>query len=155
MTAVVIGIGNAFRRDDGIGPAVAAQLAAHPIPGVRVLAGPAEPTAILDGWAGAALAIVVDAADGGVPGRVRQCTIDAFVDSAPVSSHDLGLRQTYELGLVLGRVPGELVVVTVDVADTGHGVGLSPAVSAALPAAVRLVRVVLGQQAEESADQKS
>ncbi len=155
MTTVVIGIGNAFRRDDGIGPAVATHLAAHPVPGVRALVCPAEPAAILDAWAGSALAVVVDAACGAVPGRVRRCTVDDLADSAPVSSHDLGLRQTYELGLVLGRVPGELVVVTVDVADTGHGVGLSPAVSAALPLAVRLVRGLLGQQAEESVDQKS
>lgn len=149
---VVIGIGNAFRRDDGIGPAVAAQLAIRGIPAVTC---PAEPTAILDAWDDAALAVVVDAADGGVPGRIRQCTVDDLADSAPVSSHDLGLRQTYELGLMLGRAPGSLVIVTVDTADTGHGVGLSPAVAAALPGAVRLVEGILGRQPEKSADQTS
>ena len=150
--AVVIGIGNAFRRDDGIGPAVAAQLAAR---GVSAVTCAAEPTAILDAWAGSALAVLVDAAGGGVPGRIRQCTIEDLADVAPVSSHDLGLRQTYELGLMLGRAPGALVVVTVDVADTGHGVGLSPAVADALPGAVRLVEGILGQQSEKSADQES
>ena len=150
--AVVIGIGNAFRRDDGIGPAVAAQLAAR---GVSAVTCPAEPTAILDAWAGSALAVLVDAAGGGVPGRIRQCTIEDLADAAPVSSHDLGLRKTYELGLMLGRAPGALVVVTVDVADTGHGVGLSPAVADALPGAVRLVEGILGRQSEKSADQES
>jgi hydrogenase maturation protease len=149
---VVIGIGNAFRRDDGVGPAVAAQLLAL---GVSAVACPAEPTAILDAWDGAALAVLVDAAGGGVPGRIRQCTIDDLADSAPVSSHDLGLRQTYELGLLLGRAPGSLVIVTIDIADTGHGMGLSPAVAAALPAAVRLVEGILGQQSDKSADQTS
>lgn len=150
--AVVIGIGNAFRSDDGIGPAVAAQLAAR---GVSAVTCAAEPTAILDAWAGSALAVLVDAAAGGVPGRIRQCTIEDLADAAPVSSHDLGLRQTYELGLMLGRAPGALVVVTVDVADTGHGVGLSPAVADALPGAVRLVQGILGRQSEKSADQES
>ena len=149
--AVVIGIGNEFRRDDGIGPAVAAHLAAR---GVRALMCVAEPAAILAAWAGSALAVVVDAADGTVPGRIRQCAITDLAGSAGVSSHDLGLRQTYELGLVLGRAPGALVVVTVDVADTGHGVGLSPAVAAALPGAVALVEGLLCRQAHKSADQQ-
>lgn len=148
----MIGIGNEFRRDDGIGPAVAARLAARGVPAVMCRA---EPTAILDAWAGSALAVLVDAAAGGVPGRIRQCAIDDLADSAPVSSHDLGLRQTYELGLLLGRAPGTLVVVTVDVADTGHGVGLSPAVADALPGAVRLVEGILGQQSEETTEKKS
>ncbi len=149
---VVIGIGNEFRRDDGIGPAVAASLAARGAPAVACAA---EPTAILDAWEGAALAILVDAVDGPVPGRIRRCTIAELTECAPVSSHDLGVRQTYELGRALGRTPEALVVVVVDVADTGHGVGLSPPVAAALPAAVRLVESVLSQQTGEPADQQS
>lgn len=34
--AAVIGIGNELRRDDGIGPAVAAEIQHRDIPGVRV-----------------------------------------------------------------------------------------------------------------------
>ncbi|MGI9126012.1 MAG: hydrogenase maturation protease [Mycobacterium sp.] len=153
--AVVIGIGNEFRRDDGIGPAVAAQLSG--LPGVRVLACAAEPAAILDAWTGAALAVLVDAAAGGVPGRIRRCGIGDLVDPAPLSSHELNVRQTYELGRALGRVPESVVVVAVDVADTGQGPGLSPAVAAALPLAVGVVRDVLGdfrQQADEAGDQQ-
>jgi hydrogenase maturation protease len=37
------------------------------------------------------------------------------------------------LGEALGQIPDRLVVFTVDVADTGHGVGLSPAIAAAVP----------------------
>ncbi len=151
--AVVIGIGNPLRRDDGIGPAVAAGLAGHDLPGTRVLTCAAEPTALLDAWEGAALAVLIDAVAGDRPGRVRTCSLVDLAEAAPVSSHDLGLRQAYELGRVLGRAPESVIVVTVDVADTGHGQGLSPAVAAALPDAVCAVVALLGQQADESTHQ--
>lgn len=146
--AVVIGLGNAFRRDDGVGPAVAAAVEAMRLPGVRVVC-PAETTAILDAWDGAALAVVVDAARGGAPGRVRQCDLADLVEETPVSSHELSLRQTYELARALGRAPGRVVVVGVDVADTGYGTGLSPAVAAALPQVLDVVRCLIPAQVQE------
>ena len=59
--AVVIGIGNPFRNDDGIGPAVAAQIEEQRLPGVRVVISDGEPAGLLEAWAGADLAVVVDA----------------------------------------------------------------------------------------------
>ena len=44
-----------------------------------------------------------------------------------MSSHALGLPQTYALGHALGQIPDQLVVFTVEVADADHGVGLTPA----------------------------
>ena len=108
---VVIGIGNDHRRDDGIGPAVAAAVAARELPGVRVHRCAAEPTAILDAWEGAGVAVIVDAVMGGVPGRVGRCSLDEVTESATLSSHDLNLRQTYEVVRALGRVPAAVVVV--------------------------------------------
>lgn len=151
---VVIGIGNSFRCDDGVGSAVAAELARQDIPGIRVLNCAAEPTAILDAWQGAARVVLVDAAAGGDPGTVRRCTLDDLTEPTPVSSHDLSLRQTYELGRALGRAPESVVVVSIDVADTGHGVGLSPPVRAALPEAVRAVLDAVAGKGEEPADQQ-
>jgi len=155
MSAVVIGIGNDLRRDDGIGPAVAAAVVGRGLPGVRVLTCAAEPTAILDAWSGAGLAVLVDAAvvADGIPGRVRQSSLSEVADSRALSSHDLSLVGTYELGRALGRAPASVVVVSIDVVDTGYGTGLSPAVAAALPAAVRAVAAILAGQAQESSDQ--
>ena len=146
---MVIGVGNSYRRDDGVGPAVAAAVAALGLPGVRVCCG-TETTAILDAWAGVGLAVVVDAAAGGSPGRVRRCELYDLTEDDAVSSHELSLRQTYDLARALDRAPGSVLVVTVDVADTGHGEGLSPAVAAALPEAVRVVQRAIGEQAEKS-----
>jgi hydrogenase maturation protease len=140
---VVLGIGNRHRRDDGVGPAVAAELAAHDLPGVRIVCCAAEPTALLDAWTGARLAVLVDAVAGGEPGRVRCVGLGDLGAPAAVSTHELDLAGTYGLGLALGRVPRDLVIVAVDVADVGHGEGLSPPVAAALPRAVRVVTAAL------------
>ena len=150
MTAVVIGVGNEFRRDDGVGPAVAAALAARDLPGVRVLTCAAEPAAVLDAWTGSRLAVLVDAAVGDEPGRVRAAPLRELAGTPEqLSSHDLSLWQTYRLGRELGRAPDTVLVVTVGAADTGHGAGLSPAVAAAVPAALAAVLSLLpGDSAE-------
>lgn len=135
-SAVVIGIGNGFRRDDGVGLAVAERIAEHRLPGVHVVTATGEPSALLEAWTGAARAVVVDAATGEdpAPGRVRRWSAtDLEAAATALSSHALGLAQTTALGRALGRMPAELVVFTVETADTGHGVGLTPAVAAAVP----------------------
>jgi hydrogenase maturation protease len=144
MTVVVIGVGNTHRRDDGVGPAVAAKIAADCPAGVRVVTCVVEPTAILDAWDGADLAVVIDAAagEGVVAGRVRRCEIGDLGHRGGFSSHDLDLAQTYELARVLGRAPSRVVVVSVEVADVGYGVGLSCQAAQAVP---RMAAMVLDE----------
>jgi hydrogenase maturation protease len=139
--AVVIGIGNGFRRDDGVGLVVAEQIGKHDRPGVRVMTAIGEPAAILDAWTGVALAVGIDAAmgEGSTPGRIRRWTPTDTAASGLVSSHAFGLPQTYALGQALGRIPDQLVVFTVEIADAGYGPGLTPAVAAAVPTAVEAV----------------
>ncbi len=139
--AIIIGIGNDFRRDDGVGLAVAQRIAERNLPGVRVLSGISESTAMLDAWSGASRAVVVDAVTGANsdPGRIRRWTGPGLETSAVVSSHALGLAQTCALGQALARMPDELVVFTVDVVDTNHGIGLTPPVAAAVPNLVDVI----------------
>ena len=42
------------------------------------------------------------------------------------------------------QIPDKLVVFTVDIADAGHGVGLTPAVAAAVPEVIKAVLEELG-----------
>lgn len=141
MTDVVIGIGNSFRHDDGVGLAVADRIAERNLPGVRVVTGIGEPAAMLEAWSGAARVVVVDAAvgDDSTPGRIRRWTAHDLDATTVVSSHAFGLAQTYALGRALGRIPDDVVVFTVETADTTHGVGLTPAVAAAVPDVVAAV----------------
>ncbi len=150
--AVVIGIGNDYRRDDGVGPAVAAILAETEPSRVRVVTCAAEPTAVLDAWDGSRVAVLVDAAVGGSPGQVRTCSLEELIETRSVSSHELSLRATFELARALGRAPDRVAVVSIGVADTGHGIGLTPAVQAALPEAVRAVLRAVGD-GQKPADQ--
>ncbi|WP_349307520.1 hydrogenase maturation protease [Rhodococcus sp. IEGM 1305] len=61
MTVVVIGLGNDLRRDDGIGPIVARQVADHVAPDVCVSVSDGDPGTLLEAWTGAQLAVIVDA----------------------------------------------------------------------------------------------
>ncbi|MDX3189687.1 hydrogenase maturation protease [Streptomyces sp. MN03-5084-2B] len=141
--AVVIGVGNEYRRDDGIAVAVLAALEADPIPGVRAVLCDGEPAALLDAWSDVDVAVVVDAVlcEPATPGRVWTSTVDGWPPrAAPASSHALGIPDAVRLGAALGRVPKELVVYAVEAADLGLGTGLTPAVRAAVPEVVRAVR---------------
>jgi hydrogenase maturation protease len=143
---LIIGIGNDFRHDDGVGLTVAQRIAEHDLPGVRVVSGIREPATLLDVWSGVKRAIVVDAAAGAnsAPGRIRRWTPSDLETSVMVSSHSLGLAQAYALGEALVQIPDELVIFTVDVVDTNHGIGLTPAVAGAVPQLVDLIVAELG-----------
>jgi hydrogenase maturation protease len=138
---IVIGIGNDFRRDDGVGLAVAEQIAQRSLPHVRVMSGISDSTAMLDAWSDAGRVVVVDAVAGAdaAPGRIRRWTSADLETTAVVSSHALGLAQTCALGKALARMPDELMVFTIDVADTNQGIGLTPAVADAVPSLVDLI----------------
>ena len=134
----VIGIGNEFRRDDGIGPEVLGGLAGRAAGSVRLVLCDGDPARLIEAWTGTALAVVVDAvrADPPVPGRLHRMVLDRSGDppGRPVSSHGLGLSEAIGLGQALARMPGRLIIHAVEAADLGHGVGLSPAVAAAADA---------------------
>ena len=141
--AVVIGVGNEYRRDDGVAVAVLAALDTEPIPDVTTVLCDGEPAALLDAWTEVDTAIVVDAVlcEPSTPGRIWKSTVDGWPPGAgAASSHALGIPDAIRLGAVLGRVPGQLVVYAVEAADLGLGTGLTPAVRAAVPEVVRAIR---------------
>jgi hydrogenase maturation protease len=149
---VVVGLGNTYRRDDGVGPAVAAALEGLGLPNVVVASGIADPMDLVEAWSGAGLAIVIDAMVGDAatpsqPGGIRRCTLDDLrAGSDGLSSHAVDVGHSHELAAALGRAPDELVVFAIEVADTGHGTGLTPQVSRAVPEAARLVVREIGRQ---------
>jgi hydrogenase maturation protease len=141
---VVIGVGNEYRRDDGLGPAVLARLRADPPAGAVLAGSDGEPAGMLDLWDGADLAVVVDAVAGpsGHGGHRYELCVADLPDGAgeAVSSHGVGLGETVALARALNRMPRRLVVLAVDGTDFGFGTRLSPAVAAAVEPLVRRVR---------------
>jgi hydrogenase maturation protease len=146
LQAVVIGIGNPYRRDDGIGPEVAAQIEARRLPGVRVVISDGEPSGLLEAWEGADLAVVVDAIQRvpASPGSIHRLTTSQLeTGCAAASSHGLGVADAIRLGRALERLPRQVVILAVEGADTGLGTGFSGAVAAAVPRAVAAVMAEL------------
>ena len=130
--AAVIGVGNPYRRDDGIGPAVAAGIGGLHLPGVRVTLSDGDPAGLLDAWTGVPLAVVADAVlcEPSAPGRIWRSVAGSLPgDGAAASSHGLGVPDALRLGQVLDRLPGRLVVITVEAASLGLGAGLSAPVA--------------------------
>ena len=144
--AVVIGIGNPFRNDDGIGPAVAAQIEEQRLPGVRVVISDGEPAGLLEAWAGADIAVVVDAIHRmpASPGRIHRLTASQLESGGTAaSSHGFGLPDALRLGRALEQLPGRVVIFAVEGANTGAGTELSKPVAAALPEVVAAVMTEL------------
>ena len=142
--AVVIGIGNEFRRDDGAGPTVVARLRGQLPDDVCLLVSDGEPARLIEAWAGAPVAVIVDAvrAEPAVPGRVHRLVLHraGAATAPPTSSHGLGLDCAIGLGQALDRMPGMLILHAVEAADVGQGPGLTPAVAAIIDTLATAVR---------------
>lgn len=149
MRPVVIGVGNRWRGDDGVGPAVIDLLRA----GGRLSATAAdlaeldgEATRLVDAMAHRPLAVVVDAMrSGATPGTVRSLVAGeaAFPTTTPISSHGAGVAHAAALAAALDRMPDRLVVIGVEIPETTAEGPLSAEVAAAVPeAAARVVEEV-------------
>lgn len=142
--AVVIGVGNRFRRDDGVGLRAIA-LARGELPDdVQVMESDGEPSRLLDAWDGADLAIVVDAMRSGVePGTVVRAEAGRDALPGPAtggSTHSLGIGEAVALGRALDRLPPGVVVFGIEGERFESGVELSEAVERGAARAAALVR---------------
>jgi hydrogenase maturation protease len=165
--ALVVGYGNPLCGDDGVGPAVAEALAADPrLTGVGEAAagrspagtgGPAGPAAVevraahqltpelaLDA-SRVALLVLVDAdADAGLaPGAVRVRRLDPADGGGDVMTHHVDPAGILGLAAGLWGHAPDCVIVSIGAASFELGEGLSPAVAAAVPAAVDAVLLAL------------
>jgi hydrogenase maturation protease len=149
---VVIGAGNEFRRDDGAGPAVIARLRAlqpsdPSLSGVTLALSDGDPGRLIDLWAGARLAVVIDAVRDPAmrPGHWRQLADAALTGLADgvASSHGIGIGNTVELARVLGRLPARLTVLAVAGRDFGFGIGLTAEVATAVGELAEQVREII------------
>jgi hydrogenase maturation protease len=133
---ILIGVGNAWRGDDGAGLAVARRVRELSPAGVEVREVEGDATALVEAWSGAEGVVVVDAAESGAPpGTVRR--FDAASQPLPVrglrsSTHAFGVADAVELARALGRLPQRLDVYAIEGASFAAGERLSPAVERAV-----------------------
>lgn len=141
--AVIAGLGNEYRHDDGVG-AVVSRHAARAVG--MCDAGPAvDPLDLLGRWDHARLAVVVDALRSGAdPGTIRIVDLDAraadisgaHVAGRATSSHGVDVVGVLRVARAVGQAPDRVLLVGIEGEDFSPGVGLSPRVAHAVPAAV-------------------
>ncbi|TYK43857.1 hydrogenase maturation protease [Actinomadura decatromicini] len=151
VVTIVIGVGNDFRRDDGAGPAVIEALRGRV--GATLAVTDGEPARLIALWAGADLAIVVDAvrAEPPVPGRIHDLGAEtAALARRPVTGHALGLGDAVALGLAVGQMPVRLRVLAIEGRDFDLGHGLTPRVAAAVTAVADRIAASLPSAVKES-----
>lgn len=139
----VIGVGNAFRGDDGIGLIVARRITELALPGVTVLEQSGEGVALMEAWGDADQVIVVDAvSSGSEPGTVHR--FEATGQPLPAlftghSTHAFGLAEAIELARQLDRLPDQLVVYGIEGRSFEFDHELSPEVEEAAGVLVRQI----------------
>jgi hydrogenase maturation protease len=149
-SVLVAGIGNLFLGDDAFGSEVARRLAVQPLPeGVRVvdygIRGMHLAYDLLEGYDAL---VVVDALPGdGAPGDLSVLTVGPDdLGEGELDAHGMApVAVLAGLGLLGGSLPPTYVV-GCQPADVEEGIGLTPAVAAAVDRAVTLVHEVLEQQ---------
>lgn len=160
MTAwrgLVLGVGNLLLRDEGVGVHVARALADASEsqdgglpPGTQVVDGGTLGLDLLPLLADADGVVLVDAANlHSEPGTVAVLRGDALASgmAGHLSPHQVGLGDLLAAARLTSSLPAQLALVAIQPQDIGPGVELTPALLAALPRAVDLVRVECWDQA--------
>lgn len=151
MKTLVLGMGNELLSDDAVGLKVVRELGqaiSHPDLEVRETC--LASVELLDLLAGFDRAIIVDAikTGAGKPGDIYILSPDDFGDgSAPASLHHVDLPTVLAAGRSLGaKMPDDVRIFAVEAKDTStFGGECCPAVQAAVPRVIRLIRAELGR----------
>lgn len=145
MRRVVLGIGNSLLGDDGIGVALAQELAADPLlpPGTEVIDGGTAGLALLPLIADADALVIVDAVNlDAEPGTLHVLVGDEIgaAYQGHLTAHQVGAADLLCAARLTGVLPAGSTLIGVQPATLATGVGLSPQVGAALPSVVVAVR---------------
>jgi len=142
-STLLIGVGNEFRGDDGVGILAARRIREKNLPGIVIVECGGEAAALLDAWAGMKTVVIIDAVSSGAPpGTIHR--IDARRQSVsqelfPFSSHALGLAHAVELARSLGKLPINIIIYGIEGEQFTAGSNLSPKVQEALNEVLQLM----------------
>lgn len=150
---VVIGVGNILLRDEGVGVAVAWQLAAaaalaegtagSPLANARIVDGGTLGLDLLDIIRTTDRLILIDAVDlGAAPGSVvvlRGPDVHGALNGH-VSAHQVGVGDLIAVALLTGTLPRDVILIGIQPGAIEVGLDLTPPVAAAVQVAADLVR---------------
>src|SRR3972149_2149869 len=106
---LVIGVGNEYRGDDGLGLFAVRQIKAKNLSNVTVIETSGEGAALIETWRSAGIVIAIDAVQSGAKaGTIHR--FDASVEPLPgdffhYSTHAFSLAEGIELARVLNLLP--------------------------------------------------
>lgn len=129
---LIVGIGNAFRSDDGVGPFVAEALATK---GYEASVHAGDGTGLMDLFEAHEEIVLVDATRSDAePGTM--IALDAAAERLPAdlfhySTHRFGLAEAVETARALGTLPKSVTVYGIEGQEFGAGTDLSEPVSKA------------------------
>ena len=141
---LVIGVGNDYRSDDGVGLAVVRTLKERALPGILCLESDGDGTTLIDTWSHASRVIIIDAISSGAqPGTIYR--FDALTQPLPASysfssTHAFGVAEAIQLARTLDQLPASLVVYGIEGKNFVAGTELSPEVERAVQEVVELVK---------------
>jgi hydrogenase maturation protease len=134
---LLIGVGNEYRSDDGLGILAAREIRRRNIPDVVVMEQNGDGTALMEAWKKFDCVIIVDAlASGAAPGDVRR--LDAAREPLPghlihTSTHAFGVVEAIELSRALCTLPCTLMLYGIEGKLFDPGSGLTDSVLRSMP----------------------
>ncbi|HZT99700.1 MAG TPA: hydrogenase maturation protease [Ktedonobacteraceae bacterium] len=140
---VLIGVGNEYRSDDGVGLIALRQLRTKGFPYTRYIESDGDGADLVEAWTNAETVILIDA----ISSEAAAGTIyrfDALTQRLPStfssqSTHAFGVAEAIELASVLHQLPSRLIVYAIEGKHFAAGLGLSSEVEQAMHAVVERV----------------
>ena len=133
---LLVGIGNEYRSDDGVGLVVARELQAKKLPHTLVTECSGDGAELMEMWKSPATVILVDAVSSGAkPGTIYR--LDALTQLIPASfsfpsTHAFGVAEALGLARALDQLPLNLLIYAIEGKNFSAGSGLSPEVEEAV-----------------------
>lgn len=144
---LVIGVGNEYRHDDGVGLVIAQALKRKLMPHVTVLESTGGGVELIDAWRHYERVIIIDAvASGAAPGALYQINVGERplpTEFLTQSTHTFGVAEAIELAHTLNCLPPHLLLLGIEGEDFTLGPGLSTSVARAVTVAVDNIDKVL------------
>jgi len=141
---LVIGLGNKYRKDDGVGLYTAEKIKAMKLDDVKVIDGVSDGAALMNIWSNDNAVFIIDA----VISSAKSGTVyrfDALNETIPgeiftgYSTHSISLVESIELAKSLGEIPDSLIVFGIEGIDFSAGIGLTPEVESAAYKVIDLI----------------
>ncbi|MCR4321832.1 MAG: hydrogenase maturation protease [Candidatus Brocadiaceae bacterium] len=126
---LIIGIGNQYRGDDGVGLRIAQDIKKKSPDHVNVIEQSGDGISLMDSWKDSDAVILIDAVHSGAqPGTIHR--FDVHTQTIPTkffhySTHAFGVAEAIELARALKQLPQNLIVYGIEGKCFEAGIGLS------------------------------